>query len=39
MKEPLWLKVSLMNQYNNSPATDGLKKNDITMVTGFELFI
>ena len=39
MTSPLWFKFSVLNQFNNTPPSDKIKKNDFTMVTGVELTI
>ncbi len=39
MTSPIWFKFSMLNQFNNTPPSDKIKKNDLTMVTGIELTI
>jgi len=39
MTAPIWFKFSVLNQFNNKPPSDNIKKNDFTMVTGIELSI
>lgn len=39
MTSPIWFKFSVLNQFNNKPPSDKIKKNDFTMVTGIELSI
>ncbi len=36
---PLWFKFSILNQYNNNPPSEKIRKNDFTMVTGIEVTI
>ncbi len=39
MKKPLWFRFSLKNNYNNSPPSTTIKKNDFSMLTGLEIII
>ncbi len=39
MTSPIWFKFSMLNQFNNKPPSDKIKKDDFTMVTGIELTI
>jgi hypothetical protein len=36
---PLWFKFSILNQYNNNPPSDTIRKNDFTMVVGIEVTV
>jgi hypothetical protein len=37
MIRPLWIKVSFQDRYNNLVASEAIKKNDFTVLTGLEL--
>jgi len=39
LKPPFWLKLSILDQYNNNPYSETIKKNDFTMLTGIEVNI
>ncbi len=39
MKEPLWFRFSLRNNFNNKPYSESVKKNDFSMLTGIEIII
>ena len=37
MKKPLWITIKLQDRFNNFPASGGIKKNDLTLITSISI--